>query len=94
MNLRETFQGWIKKNGRCPPVYKLLVHNIVRHENQSESAFLACCHQCSHQKFAERVHNEIHRGQKPCEALPSQVFEVVAKNNRRVKGLAKGTFCF
>ena len=24
------------------PVYKLLVHNIVRHENQSESAFLTC----------------------------------------------------
>ena len=81
-------------SSRSPQTWLNHPWNVRKWENQSESAFLACCHQCSHQKFAERVHNEIHRGQKPCEALPSQVFEVVAKNNRRVKGLAKGTFCF
>jgi len=34
------------------------------------------------------VHNEI---QKLREALPSQVFQVVAKSNQRAKGMAKGT---
>jgi len=36
------------------------------------------------------VPNEIHNIRRPSEALPSQVFQVVAKTNRR----AKGTFFF
>ena len=35
------------------------------------------------------MHNEIHNTLKPREALPSQVFQVVAKGQR----LAKGIFC-
>jgi len=31
----------------------------------------------------KRVHNEIHNLKKPSEALPSQVFQVVAKSNQR-----------
>ena len=44
-------------------------------------------------KELRRVHNESHNIQKPREALPSQVFQVVAKSNQRAKGLAQGTFC-
>jgi len=39
-----------------------------------------------------RVHNEIHNFQKPREALPSQVFQVVAKSNGRAKGWQRAHF--
>jgi len=47
---------------------------------------------CSRQKFClRRVHNEIHNVQEPREALPSQVFQVVAKSNQRAKGWEKAS---
>jgi len=42
--------------------------------------------QCSYQKFVQEVHNEIHNIKKLSEALPSQIFQVVAKSNQRAKG--------
>ena len=39
------------------------------------------------------VHNEIHDVKMACETLPSQVFQVVAKNNQRAKA-GKCPFCF
>ena len=40
------------------------------------------------------VHNEIHTIRKPCEALASQVFQVVAKTNQRAKGWQRAHFVF
>jgi len=39
-----------------------------------------------------KVHNEIHNIPKPREALPSQVFQVVAKSNQRAKGWQRAHF--
>jgi len=38
------------------------------------------------------VHNKIHNIKKLCEALPTQVFEVVAKSSQRAKGWQRAYF--
>ena len=40
----------------------------------------------------KRVCNEIHKMKNPSEALPSQVFQVVAKSNQRGKGWQRAHF--
>ena len=40
----------------------------------------------------KRVCNEIHNMKNPMEALPSQVFQVVAKSNQRAKGWQRAYF--